>query len=169
RWWMKAAAFWHNKVPRRIRFWGVVHLLFRAALIAAAPAAAAYYGTITWTQASVVAAVLVALNIASTFADQLSKSSDGPADFAMEGLVRVGDLLSTYKPSAVRGGDSRETAIGACLGIIESIALAITKARKGEISVALILYTGTGGSRMRVRKRNPGNLRPANREFDTER
>jgi hypothetical protein len=85
------------------------------------------------------------------------------------GLIRFGDLLTSFKANAVKGGPNREAAIEACLGIVETIALPATKSKQGEISVTLITYLGNSHSRMRVRKRNPGNMRPANREFDSER
>src|SRR5690606_23015172 len=62
----------------------------------------------------------------------------------------------------------KETAIEACLGIMESIALPVTRSQKGEIAVTLITYTGKSTKRMRVRQRNPGNSRPKGGEFDAE-
>ena len=169
RWWMKGDAFWYNKVPKRLRAWGVIHLLARAALIISAPVIAVYYGSITWTQAAVVGGGLIALNIFTSFADRLSKQSVKSPDFATEGLVRVGDLLSAYKGNAIKTAE-KEAAIEACLGIIESIALPETKSQKGEVAVTLILYQGTGTSKMRVKQRNPGNTRPKGRgDIDSER
>lgn len=168
RWWMKVGAFWYNKVPKRIRAWGIVHLISRAGVIASAPIIAVYYGSINWTQAAVVGTGLIILSIFTSLADRLSKQSTKSPDFAADGLVRIGDLLSSYKANSIKAA-GKEAAIEACLGIIENIALPATKSQKGEIAVTLILYQGTGTAKMRVRQRNPGNSRPKNREFDTER
>jgi hypothetical protein len=169
RWWMKVCAFWYNKVPRKLRLWGLIHLTSRGLLIASAPAIAVIYGTITLSQASIVGASLIALNLFTSVADRLSKQNVTPPDFASDGLVRVGDLLSAYKNNAIKAAE-REAAIEACLGIIESIALPQTKSQKGAIAVTLLVYQGSGNGKMRVRQRNPGNSRPKNRgDIDTER
>lgn len=168
RWWMKAGAIWYNKVPKRLRLSWLIHVIARGAMIASAPAIALFYGSITATQATVVSGGLIVLNLVTTLADRLSKQKVTPPDFATDGLVRVGDLLSAYKSNAIKA-DERGGAIEACLGIIESIALPVTKSQKGEVAVTLILYQGTGAGKMRVRHRNPGNTRPKGRDVDTER
>lgn len=166
---MWAGAFWHNKVPRRLRPWGIFHLVARAALICAAPITGVITSALTVSNAIVVAVVLLLFNVATTVGDRLSKEKARSPEFAGTGLVRVGDLLSSYKPDAVRGRQYKETAIEACLGIMESIALPVTKSQTGDVSVTLILYEGSSVTKMRVRKRNPGNTRPLNRPVDTER
>lgn len=165
---MKLEAFWYNKVPRRFRIWGLVHLLARTLLIASAPMIALFYGSVTPTQAVIVGVGLIGLNVFTTLADRLSKQKAIPPDFVTDGLVRVGDLLEAYKPNSIKTNE-KERAIEACLGIMESVALPVAKCQKGEISVTLILYNGSSVSKMRIRQRNPGNTRPKGREIDTER
>lgn len=165
--WMKAGAFWYNKVPRQFRFWGLIHLLARAALIAAAPITAVYYGSITPIQAGVVGAGLIILNVFTSVADRMSKAGASSPSFTAEGFLRIGDLLTTYKVNSIRAAE-RDAAIEACLGIIENIAIPETKTQKGDVSVNLITYMGSSTSQMRVRHRNPGNTRPKNRQFATE-
>lgn len=167
--WMKAGAFWYNKVPRRFRLWGLLHILSRAIIIASGPIVALFYGNVTLQQAGVVAVALIGINLFTSVADRLSKQKATPPDFATDGLVRVGDLLSAYKGSAIKTAE-KDSAIGACLGIIESIALPVSKSQKGEVAVTLLLYQGSGTSKMHVRQRNPGNTRPnSRRDIDTER
>lgn len=130
--------------------------------------AAVFYGSVQTGQAAVVVAGLILLNLLTSLFDRLSRQKAKAPDFATDGLVRVGDLLTTYKTKAFKAAET-EAAIEACLGIIESIALPITNSQKGDLAVALIQYKGSSTTRMRVRQRNPGNTRPKGREIETER
>lgn len=164
---MRIMALWHNKVPRTFRFFGALNLVFKGALICAGPAAAAFYGSVPIASAATVALVLVALNLGTAFADRYSKVKSNGSDYQSEAAVRFGDLLSTVRKGGIPVGQ-RDMATAACLGIIENFCLPITKAQKGEISVALIMYEGSSIAKLKVAKRNPGNERPVNRPIKAE-
>lgn len=163
----KVGAVWHNKIPKRFRLFGLTHGLLKSVLIVSAPAASFFYGAVSLASAAWVGGALLGLNAASAIADGLSKVK-ASSDYQSEALIRFGDLLTTLKRDAVKGQE-RDMAISACLGIIENSCLPLTKSRKGDISVTLILYQGASTTKLRVSKRNPGNERPTNREIDAER
>lgn len=165
--WMKAGAFWYNKVPRQFRFWGLTHLLSRAVLIVSAPLTAVYYDSITLVQAGVVGGGLIILNVFTSVADRMSKAGASSPSFTAEGFLRIGDLLTAYKVNSIKAAD-RDAAIESCLGIIENIAIPETKSQRGDVSVNLITYVGNSTTQMKVRHRNPGNTRPKNRQFPTD-
>jgi len=166
---MQLAALWHNKVPRSFRFWGMVHALFKGALIIAAPATAVIYGSASVATATLVGAGLIFLNMGASFADRYSAVRNSRNDYQSEALIRFGDLLTTVKRGAIVGRADRDMAMTACLGIIENFCLPITHSTKGEIAVSLILYQGNSSNRLRLARRNPGNERPVNRPIKSER
>lgn len=160
------AAFYHNRVPRKLKFRlaGFLHWLTKAILACSAPILALWYGSISsfWI-AGVAVAGLLSLHVIVSFFDRLSPSDQ--KDNQAETFVRVGDLLSLFRSSPIKASH-RSEAIRACLGILENMALPITKSVKGEISVSLLVYVGSSATRMRISERNPGNTRPTNREVD---
>jgi hypothetical protein len=157
---------WHNKVPRSFRFFGITHFLARFSLIASAPALAFFiYERISVAQATSATAALFLLFTFSSLLDQWSKSWRNSAELAsVEAWVRIGDLITSVKSSATPAAKRDDTLVAA-LGVIEAYARQITKSPKGQISVSLALYSGSGSTKMSIRHRNPGNERPTGRNL----
>lgn len=163
-----AAALYYNKVPRDFRPTGIMHWTMRTGLASSAPAVAYYYGSITGWTASVVGTVLFVAHSTVSLLDRLSMSRKSNGNGGQSDLVvRICDLLSNVKGKAKTPSD-RDNAIRACLGILENYCRTVTRTSKGEVSVSLVLFSGSSQTRMSVRHRNPGNERPTGRHFDAE-
>ncbi|MBT1155718.1 hypothetical protein J1C56_08950 [Aminobacter anthyllidis] len=161
-----ALGLYHNKLPREFRLVGLTHWLSRTALASSAPGLAYFYGSIPgWTAIVAGGGFFLAHSLVGVL-DKLSKAkSSDDNDVQSEMIIRVGDLLSSLKSRIAKSSD-KDDAIRACLGIIENYARTVTKSKKGDLSVSLVLFSGNSTTRMKVRHRNPGNNRPTNREFD---
>lgn len=163
--WRAGRALYHNKVPREFRPYGLAHWVTKTSLASSAPAVAYFYGSITAAVAAVAAAAIFGGHSLVGLFDRLSKDkATGVPDSHPEILVRFGDLLTALRANSTAAPD-RDDAIRACLGILEIFARHTTKSKKGDVAVSLVLYLGSGTSRMRIKHRNPGNDRPVNREF----
>lgn len=156
--------WWHNKVPRGLRFFGVTHFLTKFGLIASAPSLAIFvYERISGFQAAVATGILFVLFAVSSLLDRWSQAKNNPTEQAStEAWVRIGDLITSVKSSATPAAN-RDDTLTAALGIIEAYARQITKSPKQSISVSLALYDGKGTTSMKIRHRNPGNERPKGR------
>ncbi|MBN9219237.1 MAG: hypothetical protein J0I79_14895 [Mesorhizobium sp.] len=156
--------YFYNKVPRDLRFFGLFHWLVKTAMAASSPAVAYFYGSI---QASIATMAFAGIFIGHSFAgvlDRLSRDkTSGQSEIQAEMMVRLGDLLSGVKGNAVAQA-GRDDAIRACLGIIENYVRLVTRSKKGEVSVSLVLFDGNSATKMKIRHRNPGNERPTNRD-----
>lgn len=162
--------FYHNRVPRKFRFSGVLHWLAKTGMASSAPVVAWAYGSISGLLATGVAGAIFVGHSTVSFLDNLSKekaiqSDDNQTDI----VVRFGDLLVAHKVRGTLNDIERDDAIRACLGVLEVFSRQITRSRSGDISVSLVLYSGSSRTRMKVRYRNPGNTRPVNREVDADR
>lgn len=133
---------YHNKLPRELRPLGVMHWSTRTALASAAPGVAHFYGTIAgWTALVAAGGIFLAHSVVGIL-DRLSKAKKSDAtDIQSEMIIRVGDLLTSLKSRTVKPSD-RDDAIRACLGILENHARIVTKSKKGELSVSLVLFSG---------------------------
>ncbi|TAX39166.1 hypothetical protein [Rhizobium leguminosarum] len=162
-----AMSLYHNKLPREFRFFGVFHWLTKTSIASSAPGFAWFYGSIAGTIAVGASVVIFSAHSFAGFMDRMSREkASNPSDNQADILVRFGDLLSAIKSKASQTRDKDE-AITACLSILEIFSRQITKSKKGDISVSLVLYSGSSRARMKVRHRNLGNERPRNREFDS--
>jgi len=158
--------WWHNKVPRGLRFFGITHFLAKFGLIASAPSLAYFvYDRINGLQAAIATGVLFFLFIASSVLDRWSQGKNNAAEQAsVEAWVRIGDLITSVKSSATPAAN-RDDTLTAALGVIEAYARQITKSPKRSISVSLALYDGKSTTSMKIRHRNPGNERPKGRRL----
>lgn len=158
--------WWHNKVPRGLRFFGITHFFIRFALTASAPSLAYFvYEKITGLQAAIASGVLFFLFISSSLLDKWSQGKNNTSEQAsVEAWVRIGDLITSVKSSATPAAN-RDDTLTAALGVIEAYARQITKSPKHSISVSLALYDGKSSSSMKIRHRNPGNERPTGRKL----
>lgn len=164
--WQATKGLYYNKLPERFRPFSVLHWTFKTAVTSSAPAAAYYYGSINATAAIVVTLALFVGHATIAILERASKAKDATKDDNhTESMVRFGDLLAAYKVNSV-ARENIDAAITACLGIIEVFSRDITKSKKGDIAVSLVLYKGNSATQMKIRHRNPGNTRPVNREFD---
>ncbi|MBA1140670.1 hypothetical protein [Mesorhizobium neociceri] len=162
-----AWGFYYNRIPRGFRVIGMTHWLAKTGLASSAPAVAFFYGSVGAATAAVTAAAIFLANSVVTVLDRLSQEkSSGTGQAQTELMVRLGDLLTGMKGGRAVGQADRDDAIRACLGILENYARLVTRSKKGDISVSLVLFAGNSTTRMKVRHRNPGNERPTNREFD---
>ena len=159
------SALYYNRVPRTLRFRPLrfMNWLMKAVLASSAPILAYAYGTIPAWMATVAALALFVVNTLIGLFDRITDT--GAVDNQAETFVRVGDLVTAFKAGSVRA-PNRTDAIRSCLGILENMALPITKSNKGDISVSLIVYVGNSSTKMRISDRNPGNTRPTNREIE---
>jgi hypothetical protein len=163
-------SLYYNKAPQRFRFYGALHWLAKTGLAASPPGLGYYYGSLK----SLTVVVIATSGIAAghslvSFLDALSKEkakSEGENHSDM--LVRLGDLLNAHKPRKSGPPAQKDDAIRACLGILEIFCRQITRSAKGDVAVSLVLYQGSSRQKMSLRHRNPGNLRPVNREIRTE-
>lgn len=166
RWQRALAGLFYNRMPRRFRWAPVLHWLSRNGLASASPFLMLYFGIIGHATAYVAAAVLFGGNVLVGFLGLAAESRPWSNDAHSEAMVRFGDLLSAIRAGAVPA-KRRDDAIRACLGLLDVYARRITRTYKGEISVSLVLYVGSGTTKMRIFHRNPGNTRPVDgREFD---
>lgn len=159
----------HNRVPKRFRFYGLLHWSAKTGMASSAPAVAWVYGTISGLLATAVGAAIFVGHGTVSFLDNLSKDKAVSAgDNESDIVIRFGDLLAAHKLDRTLGERERDDAIRACLGILEIFSRQITKSQNGDISVSLLLYSGNSRTKMKVRHRNPGNTRPVNREVDAD-
>ncbi len=158
--------WWHNKLPRSLRFFGFVHFLAKFGLIASAPSLAYFvYDRITGLQALIAIGLLFSLFVTSSILDRWSKvKNNAAAQASAEAWVRIGDLITSVKSSATPAANKDDT-VTAALGVIEAYARQITKSPKHSISVSLALYDGKSTTSMKIRHRNPGNERPTGRKL----
>lgn len=157
--------FYYNKLPRDFRPVGVLHWIAKTGLASSAPAVAYFYGSVGGATAAIAAGGIFGGHSVVSFLDRISKEKAvGTGERQAEMMVRVGDLLNGFSGKAVATGD-KDDVIRACLGILENYVRMITRSKKGEISVSLVLYSGSSATKMKVRHRNVGNDRPINREF----
>jgi hypothetical protein len=163
--WRGAAGLYHNRVPRTFRPIGMAHSASRTALASSGPAVAYYYGSVPGVTATIAGVGIFCAHAFVGFLDKIAQGKQKTAeDPHGEIIIRLGDLLKhTSSKAAAR---DRDEAIRACLGILENFAREIVKAKKGDLSVSLVLYQGSSRSRMNIRHRNPGNGRPIGRDFD---
>lgn len=162
-----ALSFWYNRAPRRWSFFGVAHGVAHTAMASSAPGLALWYGAITAWQATLGAGAIFIGHGVVRILDSLSKEKDfSKNDLLTDAIVRLGDILSVAKYNSYSSEHERAKSIAACLGVLELYAMQKTRSKKGQISVSLILYAGRSATRMKIHGRNPGNLRPVNREFD---
>lgn len=140
--------------------------LGKPALLSSAPLVAVYgYELVSAAVGYSVAGVLFLGHYGISALDAWADRKSGLVDDSEYDIsIRVGDLLSSVKSEATLVKD-RPNAITATLGIIEGYARLITKTKKGQISVSLAMYNGTGEAEMRLLFRNPGCSRPVNRRF----
>lgn len=163
RWRRAAKGIFHNRVPRKFRFWAVVHWFCRNALAASGPAVAFYYGSVTRNTAYIAALALFLASAVVWFFGLLADRKSQPDE--TEALVRFGDLLSALKTTSATNAN-RGDAIKACLGILQIFGRRIAKTEKEDLAVSLIVYEGNSTSKMMIRHRNPGSTRPVNRQID---
>jgi hypothetical protein len=161
----KAQAWAYNRIPRELRFSGLMAAVSKLLLICAPPGTAYATGTLNFVQAVVAGGLLTFLNISSYVFSKIS-SFDRKSPNESEMIVRLGDLLSSISKGSVPSQE-RATAIRACLGLIENASMGILRLKKGDISVSLVVFSGTGEGKMKVAFRNPGNIRPENRECES--
>jgi hypothetical protein len=164
--WRASKGLYYNKLPERYRPISILHWTFKTAITSSGPAVALYYGTINAAAAAVVTGALFIGHAIISILERTSKAREASQDDNhTESMVRFGDLLTAYKVNSV-ARENIDAAITACLGIVEVFSRDITKSKKGDIAVSLVLYKGSSATQMKIRHRNPGNTRPINREFD---
>lgn len=162
--WIKAIYF--DRRNRNIRLISIIHWLLKAAVASSAPVLAYIYGTIEIILAIFISSVLFTVNTIISILDRITKDdTEEKSDSTSEIILRFGDLLSTLNHESTPR-KNKDNAIASALGIIEAHARKITKSKKGEIGVSLVLYE-KDGTQMTVRHRNPGNTRPIGRVFDS--
>jgi hypothetical protein len=145
----------------------MAHWLAKTSLASSAPAVALFYGSVGAATAAVAASAIFIGNSVVGLLDRLSQEkTSGTGQAQTELMVRLGDLLTGVKGGRALSQSDKDDAIRACLGILENYTRLVTRSKKGDISVSLVLFAGNSASRMKVRHRNPGNERPTNREFD---
>lgn len=161
-----ALFWWHNRLPRGLRFFGITHFFAKFSLIASAPSLAfLVYESISGLQAATATGVLFVLFVSSSVLDRWSQGRNNAAEQAsVEAWVRIGDLITSVKSSATPAANKDDT-LTAALGVIEAYARQITKSPKHTISVSLALYDGNSTTSMKIRHRNPGNERPTGRKL----
>lgn len=163
--WIKGYAY--HSLPKRVRFYGVLHWLMKTGLASSAPVLAWAYGAISGLMATAVGMGLFGANAVISFLDRLSrKKAANSKDDSTDVIIRFGDLLAALRIEQSTPAGNRDDAIRACLGIIEISCRQITKSQAGDLAVSLVLYVGNSRSRMKNRHRDPGNTRPVNREVD---
>jgi len=160
---------YYNRAPTTLRFYGLLHWLTKTGMASSAPLVAWVYGSISGLLATGVAGAIFVGHSTVSFFDGLSKEKASQSDDNQTDIVvRFGDLLVAHKVKGTLNDIERDDAIRACLGVLEVFSRQITKTRSGDISVSLVLYSGSSQGRMKVRYRNPGNTRPVNREVDAD-
>lgn len=157
-------SYFHNKVrvkPLKVLVWPT-----RPALLSSPPLIAAFgYEVVSVTVGLSVAAALFVGHLVVGGLETWAERKSGLVDANEEEIaIRVGDLVSSIRSDKTRAED-KHSSIVASLGIIEGYARLLTKSTKGQISVSLALYTGTGESEMKLAFRHPGSERPVNRRF----
>lgn len=168
--WRAVKGYAYNNFPKRWRFSGLLHWSAKTGMASSAPAVAWIYGSISGVMATGVGVAVFAGHSLVSFLDRISQQrSNRPGENEGDIIIRFGDLLTAHKVELSVGENERADAIRACLGILEIFSRQITGATRDEVSVSLLLYTGNSRTKMKVRSRNPGNLRPVNREVDAER
>lgn len=168
--WETLRGLYYNKKPQRFRLFGFAHSLLHLLIVSSAPALAWFYGSISPSTAVIVGAILFVANWLLKFLSILSTEKASPTvDSQSDLMVRLGDLLTALNGRSKVSDDDRDDAIRACLGIIDVFCRQMTRAKKQEIAVSLVLYSDRDRVKMRIRHRNPGNERPVNREFDASR
>lgn len=161
----------HNKIPRKFRILGVTHWGAKTSMASSAPVVLFYYGTIPGLTAAVAAGAIFFGHFIISLLDQISKDKATSSEEFPSGLfVRFGDLLNSLTTRSTEAAH-RDDAVRSCLGILEIFARQVTRSRKGDISVSVLLYpdADSSTSRMSIRHRNPGNERPTNRIVDSAR
>lgn len=152
--------------PKKFRIFGVTHFMTRAALSSSAPFLAYFYNTLDLTKALAASGALFIGNFIVTGLDRLSKEKDIPAtESQVDFIYRLGEFLDGHQERHKIADGDRDNSLRALLGIVEIYTRSITKSRKGEISVSLVLYKGSSNTRMSIRHRNPGNERPTKGDF----
>lgn len=160
---------YYKSKPRTLRLVGVVHWSWKTALASSPPALAFYYGSIAANVAIAAGVAIFAGHAILSALDAMSKEKLVAADsMQSEMFIRLGDLLASHTNKPGVAAQNRTGALRSLLGMLEGYALHATKDKKGGVSVCLILYQGTGFGKMRIVARNPGNLRPDNREVAAE-
>lgn len=157
-------SWWYNLDIPRIDALRIASLCVTILIATAAPALMYFiYGRITLVQALMAAVVLMLLKVTDDTLRgirlrRLSANDEKPNEI----WVRMGDLLNSVQSSAADTEDV-QSAITACLGIIELYATQETGSKRGEIAVSLVLYDPADRARMTIKHRNPGAKRPLNR------
>lgn len=160
-------SFYHNRLPRRFRFFGAVHWTSKTLMASSAPSVAYFfYDSITALTAAAASGAIFLGHSFVSFLDGASKDKKSPlSDAGTETIIRLGELLAAVKPRT-RDEAARSDAIRSALGIIEVFVRQVTGCERGELSVSIALYTGESNHRMCIKHRNIGNTRPIGRKFD---
>ncbi|RHZ95160.1 hypothetical protein D1114_10130 [Cereibacter sphaeroides] len=139
----------------------------RLLLVVSAPMSSAFYGSATYTKAGIVAFIILVAYWAANFLGRFwTTSKSGEEDAMSLAIVRAGDLLSRIDGRSLPD-DCKVRSIGSCLGLIEAFVRHLIEGGKGEVSVALAVYTAGSSSQLRIIARNPGNERAVNdKPFD---
>lgn len=166
RFWRWSRSYYFNKLPRQFRPLGVAHWASKTSVASSAPFLAYFYGSIAGWMAFAGSAAIFGGHSLVSLLDRASRDKRSPTgDASTEIIIRLGELLGAVKPRSTPAGQ-RDDAIRSALGIIEVFARQVTGCEKGELSVAIALYTGESSHRMCIKHRNPGNTRPMGRKFD---
>lgn len=162
-------SFYHNTLPREFRIFGALHVTTKTAMASSAPALAYFvYESITaWMAMFASMGVFVGHFLVGVLNRVSKENRSSRSSDQTESIVRVGDLLRMCAPISTAQAN-RDDMVRSALGIVENFTRQVTNSRKGEISVSIALYNGSGTGRMSIRHRNPGNTRPIGRSFRTE-
>lgn len=160
-----ALALWYTRIYRPFRIWGATHWASKTCMASSAPVIAWYfYGSITGWIATLASVGIFAGHSVVSILDQASRRKSSGTNPVTEVATRFGEIVQSFP----KGGEHhlhRDDNIRSALGILESVARAVTGANPGEISVCLATYEGSHTERMRLRHRNPGSTRPTNKTF----
>jgi hypothetical protein len=159
--------FWHSLRAPRFSLLGISHWLARISLVCAAPAIfALVYRSITLHQAAVAGSVLLILTVLSEALGGVRERRRQTARLESEEMwVHINDLLASLDVN--HGGESSgDKALSSYLGLLEGYARQVLRAKDGDVSASLVLYTSSSREQMLIENRNKGNRRPVNRTVE---
>lgn len=159
------AKYYSLSLPR-LSWVGSLHWGVRLTIVVAPPAILFWiYEKVTIRQALVAAAALLVLQVLSDWLGGLREKRRKRRDVTSEEIwVRIGDILASVDSTATPS-HLKDESVTACLGVIEGYSRQVTNGKKGDISVSLVLYEANDRTRMTIKHRNPGNMRPNARIF----
>lgn len=163
-----AKGVFYNKAPQRFRFFGALHWTAKTGLAASAPVFGWYYGSIKTISTVVIATIAIAgaNSIIAIFDTMSREKAAAPSEGQTDIINRFGELLSAHRAKKSIAATDKDDAIRACLGIVEIFSRQTTKSKNGDVSVSLVLYQGKSRTKLTIRHRNPGNVRPTGREIN---